>query len=111
MVSNNILEKKYKYFVNENEMVNYTIIKEFPLWKYNDMPNKIVAVDAFARLLIVKGSFLFSAYDENDNVIYEEIFNLDNQQTLLFPNIRHTAKPLTNDIECYLQFYKKYTAI
>jgi tellurite resistance-related uncharacterized protein len=107
MNSNNILKNKYKYFVNVNEMVDYTLIKEFPLWKYNDMPNRIVAVDTFARLLILKGSFLFSAYDESDNVVYEEIFNLDNQQTLLFPNIRHIAKPLATDIECYLQFYKK----
>jgi tellurite resistance-related uncharacterized protein len=107
MDTNNTLETKHKYFVNRNEMVNYTLIKEFPLWRYNDIPNRIVAVDAFARLLILKGSFLFSAYDENDNKVYEEIFNLDNQQTLLFPNIRHTAKPLENDIECYLQLYKK----
>lgn len=97
---------KYDLFVAESEFNKYNCYKEFSVWKIEDMPQKIVQVNSFARLKVLKGAFLFRAYDENDKIIYEEVFNLDNQQTLLKPNIRHSATPIEEKIECQLQFYK-----
>jgi nicotinamidase-related amidase/tellurite resistance-related uncharacterized protein len=109
MTTNQYLAKwnRHNFFMDENELSDYVIEKEFPIWKKEDLPQKIVKVEMFARLQVLKGSFLFTAYDENNAIIYEETFDANNQQTLLIPNVRHTVKAIEEDTECQLQLYKQ----
>jgi nicotinamidase-related amidase/tellurite resistance-related uncharacterized protein len=102
-----IVSNKNNFFVDGNILSDYVLDKEFPIWEKGALPQKIVKADSFARLQILKGSILFTAYNENNAIIYEETFDTNNQQTLLIPNVRHTIKAMEEDTECQLQLYKQ----
>ncbi|WP_373740559.1 DUF1971 domain-containing protein [Neisseria sp.] len=82
---------KTDLFVSETDLADYVPVREYPDWTSRDLPQQIVAAPFYARLRVIRGSFLFRAYDEHDQIIYAEVFSPQNQQTLLKPNIRHTA--------------------
>lgn len=98
---------KHDLFVDEHELSDYVLEKEFPIWKNEDLPQKVVKAEVFARLHVLKGSILFSAYDDDDKIVYKEIFDVNNQQTLLKPNVRHSVKALEEEVECKLQLYNQ----
>jgi tellurite resistance-related uncharacterized protein len=54
---------KNKIFIEENDLYNYQVFKEFPVWKTSDLPKEIENVENFARLEILKGKFLFMTED------------------------------------------------
>ncbi|MDO4640664.1 MAG: DUF1971 domain-containing protein [Neisseria sp.] len=93
-------------FIAADEMTAYVCTKELPEWTAAQFPQQIAQVGTYARLQVLAGSFRFCAYDGQGNAVYEEIFDTAHQQTLLKPNVRHTAAALSDDTVCRLQLYQ-----
>lgn len=102
--------KKTDLFVAETDLARYAPVREYPDWTSRNLPQHIVAVPLYARLHVIQGSFLFRAYDEHDQIICEEVFLPNNQQTLLKPNIRHTAAVQGEPFEARLTLFAEKTA-
>lgn len=90
-----------------NATDNLKRIKKLPVWNKSTLPANRVKVDAFARLVVLNGKFRFYALDEQEHIVEEHIYDKDNQQPILKPNVLHRVEPVTDDLECYLELFEK----
>ncbi|MBE2896669.1 SAM-dependent methyltransferase TehB [Pasteurellaceae bacterium HPA106] len=84
--------------------------KKMPVWSKDTLPEMFqkmhnTKVGTWAKLTILNGSLKFYALDEQGNIQAECVFDKDNQAPFVEPQQWHRVEPLSDDLECYLEFY------
>lgn len=84
--------------------------KKMPIWNkesllqmFQEMHN--TKVGTWAKLTILSGSLKYFALDEAGNVLDTAIFDVENQAPFVEPQQWHRVAPLSDDLQCYLEFY------
>ena len=95
--------------IQETELICY---KKLPIWNKDTLPKIFqqkhnTKSGTWAKLTILKGTLKYYSLDENENVLETIIFDTKNQRPLVEPQAWHKVEPLSDDLECYLEFYCK----
>lgn len=97
--------EKFDIFFPKDDLHQHQVIKTLPVWTKKDFPLEPVVLDFPTRLEIQSGQLTFQAMDDDNQVIYQEVFSTSHQQTLLRPNVRHLVVDISEDLVCQLSFY------
>ncbi len=81
-----------------------------PIWNKESLPQMFqemhnTKVGTWAKLTILSGSLKYFALDEAGNVLDTAIFDVENQAPFVEPQQWHRVAPLSDDLQCYLEFY------
>lgn len=84
--------------------------KKMPIWNKESLPQMFqemhnTKVGTWAKLTILSGSLKYFALDEAGNVLDTAIFDVENQAPFVEPQQWHRVAPLSDDLQCYLEFY------
>ncbi|MFC6277467.1 SAM-dependent methyltransferase TehB [Psittacicella hinzii] len=92
---------------NVNELVAY---KTMPVWTASSLPQMFqekhnTKEGTWAKLTILKGKLKFFYLTEEGDVVSEHEFDATNPAPFIEPQVWHKVQPLTDDLECFLEFY------
>ena len=59
----------------------------------------------WAKLTILGGELKFFGLDEDGNEQAEHVFSAENPAPFIEPQAWHRVQPLSDDLECFLEFY------
>lgn len=84
--------------------------KKMPIWNKESLPQMFqemhnTKVGTWAKLTILSGSLKYFALDEAGNVLDTAIFDVENQAPFVEPQQWYRVAPLSDDLQCYLEFY------
>jgi tellurite methyltransferase len=84
--------------------------KKMPIWNKESLPQMFqemhnTKVGTWAKLTILSGSLKYFALDEAGNILDTAIFDVENQAPFVEPQQWHRVAPLSDDLQCYLEFY------
>ncbi|MGQ0285906.1 SAM-dependent methyltransferase TehB [Pasteurellaceae bacterium 22721_9_1] len=92
----------------KNELICY---KRMPIWTKESLPQMFqqkhnTKVGTWGKLTILKGQLNFYELDENGDILSESVFS-SNDTTFIEPQVWHKIEAISDDLECYLEFYCK----
>ncbi|MGR3808396.1 SAM-dependent methyltransferase TehB [Pasteurella testudinis] len=84
--------------------------KKMPVWTKDTLPKMFqemhnTKVGTWAKVTILAGALKYFALDEFGNVTATHIFDVENQAPFVEPQQWHRVLPLSDDLQCYLEFY------
>ncbi|MDD7568653.1 MAG: SAM-dependent methyltransferase TehB [[Actinobacillus] rossii] len=90
-----------------NELICY---KKMPIWTKDSLPKMFqekhnTKAGTWGKLTVLKGALKFYVLTENGDVISEHIFTADNETPFVEPQLWHRVEAISDDLECYLEFY------
>ncbi|AKD37545.1 tellurite resistance protein TehB [Pasteurella multocida subsp. multocida OH4807] len=93
----------------KNELICY---KKMPVWTATSLPQMFqekhnTKVGTWGKLTVLKGQLKFYLLTEDGDVVSEHIFTPDSEIPLVEPQLWHKVEPLSDDLECYLEFHCK----
>ncbi|WP_101774922.1 SAM-dependent methyltransferase TehB [Pasteurella oralis] len=93
----------------KNELICY---KRMPVWTATSLPQMFqekhnTKVGTWGKLTVLKGQLKFYVLSEAGEVISEHIFTPTSEIPLVEPQLWHKVEPLSDDLECYLEFHCK----
>ena len=91
----------------QNKLVCY---KRMPNWTASTLPKGFrskhnTRAGVWAKLTVLKGELLFTSLTEDNQIIDEFTFTRESNIPFVEPRAWHRVTPLTDDLECYLEFY------
>ena len=91
----------------QNNLVCY---KRMPNWTASTLPKGFrnkhnTRAGVWAKLTILRGELLYTSLTEDDQIIEEFTFTPESNIPFVEPRAWHRVTPLTEDLECYLEFY------
>ncbi|GGE29756.1 SAM-dependent methyltransferase TehB [Streptococcus himalayensis] len=91
-------------------MKELVLYKRMPNWTADTLPAAVrrqhnTKPGTWAHLQIVKGSLAFYELTEQGEVTAKHIFTADSEIPFVKPGAWHRVEPLTDDLECYLEFH------
>ncbi|VEG69868.1 tellurite resistance protein TehB [[Pasteurella] aerogenes] len=91
----------------KKELICY---KKMPVWTANSLPQMFqekhnTKVGTWGKLTVLKGKLKFYELTENGEVIAEHIFTASQETPFVEPQQWHKVEALSEDLECYLEFY------
>ncbi|MDY4594882.1 MAG: SAM-dependent methyltransferase TehB [[Pasteurella] aerogenes] len=91
----------------KKELICY---KKMPVWTANSLPQMFqekhnTKVGTWGKLTVLKGKLKFYELTENGEVIAEHIFTASQETPFVKPQQWHKVEALSEDLECYLEFY------
>lgn len=93
----------------KNELICY---KKMPVWTAKSLPQMFqekhnTKVGTWGKLTILKGQLKFYELTEDGTVVSEHFFTSKSDIPLVEPQVWHKVEPISDDLECYLEFYCK----
>lgn len=93
-------------------MENLICYKQMPVWTKNTLPQMFqekhnTKVGTWAKLTILKGAIKYYELTEEGDVVWESVFDVNNQRPFVEPQVWHKVEALSDDLECQLAFYCK----
>ncbi|TNH04487.1 SAM-dependent methyltransferase TehB [Testudinibacter sp. TR-2022] len=84
--------------------------KKMPVWTTDTLPQMFremhnTKVGTWAKVTILAGSLQYVELDESGNVTATHVFDVENQAPFVEPQQWHRVAPLSDDLQCYLEFY------
>ncbi|EIJ68798.1 SAM-dependent methyltransferase TehB [Pasteurella bettyae] len=84
--------------------------KKMPIWTKDSLPKMFqekhnTKVGTWGKLTVLKGKLKFYVLKEDGSVVSEHIFTANNQTPFVEPQVWHRVEALSDDLECYLEFY------
>lgn len=84
--------------------------KRMPVWTKDSLPKMFqemhnTKVGTWGKITILKGKLKFYALDEKGQIISEHIFSANEDTPFVEPQQWHKVEALSDDLECYLEFY------
>ncbi|PJG86594.1 SAM-dependent methyltransferase TehB [Conservatibacter flavescens] len=86
--------------------------KKMPVWTKDSLPKMFqekhnTKVGTWGKVTVLKGQLKFYVLTEQGEVISEHIFTPENKTPFVEPQLWHKVEALSDDLECYLEFYCK----
>ena len=86
--------------------------KKMPIWTKDSLPKMFqekhnTKVGTWGKVTVLKGQLKFYVLTEEGDVISEHIFTPENKTPFVEPQLWHKVEALSDDLECYLEFYCK----
>ncbi|MGC7559611.1 SAM-dependent methyltransferase TehB [Pasteurella sp. PK-2025] len=93
----------------KNEFICY---KRMPVWTARSLPQMFqekhnTKVGTWGKMTILKGKLKFYELTEEGEILREHIFTPDTPTPFVEHELWHKVEPLTDDLECYLEFHCK----
>lgn len=93
----------------KNELICY---KKMPVWTAKSLPQMFqekhnTKVGTWGKLTILRGQLKFYELTEDGTVVSEHFFTSKSDIPLVEPQVWHKVEPISDDLECYLEFYCK----
>ncbi|WP_439328375.1 SAM-dependent methyltransferase TehB [Lonepinella sp. BR2357] len=93
----------------KNELICY---KRMPVWTKDSLPKMFqekhnTKVGTWGKLTVLKGQLKFYVLDENGTELSQHIFTPESEIPLVEPQVWHKVEPLSDDLECFLEFHCK----
>ncbi|MGV6989045.1 SAM-dependent methyltransferase TehB [Testudinibacter sp. P80/BLE/0925] len=84
--------------------------KKMPIWSKDTLPQMFremhnTKVGTWAKVTILSGSLEYFELDESGKILNRYIFDTANQPPFVEPQQWHRVSPLSDDLQCYLEFY------
>ncbi|UDW84462.1 SAM-dependent methyltransferase TehB [Pasteurella canis] len=93
----------------KNELICY---KKMPVWTTTSLPKMFqekhnTKVGTWGKLTVLTGQLKFYELTEDGKVVSEHIFTSKSDIPLVEPQVWHKVEPISDDLECYLEFHCK----
>ncbi|VEI57815.1 tellurite resistance protein TehB [Pasteurella multocida] len=93
----------------KNELICY---KKMPVWTAKSLPQMFqekhnTKVGTWGKLTILRGQLKFYELTEDGTVVSEHFFTSKSDIPLVEPQVWHKVEPISDDLECYLEFHCK----
>ncbi len=93
----------------KNELICY---KKMPVWTATSLPKMFqekhnTKVGTWGKLTVLTGQLKFYELTEDGKVVSEHIFTSKSDIPLVEPQVWHKVEPISDDLECYLEFHCK----
>lgn len=93
----------------KNELICY---KKMPVWTETSLPKMFqekhnTKVGTWGKLTVLTGQLKFYELTEDGKVVSEHIFTSKSDIPLVEPQVWHKVEPISDDLECYLEFHCK----
>ena len=93
----------------KNELICY---KRMPVWTKDSLPKMFqerhnTKVGTWGKVTVLQGKLKFYVLTEEGKVISEHIFTSEQDTPFVEPQLWHKVEALSDDLECYLEFYCK----
>lgn len=93
-------------------MENLICYKQMPRWTKDTLPQMFqekhnTKAGTWAKLTVLKGSIKYYELTEGGDVVWEGVFDVNNQRPFVEPQVWHKVEALSDDLECQLAFYCK----
>lgn len=90
-----------------SQLISY---KKMPVWTKETLPQMFqemhnTKVGTWAKVTILSGSLKYFELDEFGNVLNSYIFDTENPAPFVEPQQWHRVSHLSDDLQCYLEFY------
>lgn len=81
-----------------------------PIWTATTLPKMFqekhnTKSGTWAKLTVLKGKIKFYVLNENGDVLEEHLFTSEKQADFVPPQLWHRVEAISDDLECYLEFY------
>ena len=91
----------------QNELICY---KKMPVWTKDSLPKMFqekhnTKVGTWGKLTVLKGKLKFYVLTENGDIVSEHIFTPQDETPFVEPQQWHRVEALSDDLECFLEFY------
>ena len=91
----------------QNELICY---KKMPVWTKDSLPKMFqekhnTKVGTWGKLTVLKGKLKFYVLTENGDIVSEHIFTPQDETPFVEPQLWHRVEALSDDLECFLEFY------
>ncbi|SUC09755.1 tellurite resistance protein TehB [Pasteurella canis] len=93
----------------KNQLICY---KKMPVWTATSLPKMFqekhnTKVGTWGKLTVLTGQLKFYELTEDGKVVSEHIFTSKSDIPLVEPQVWHKVEPISDDLECYLEFHCK----
>lgn len=94
---------------NNIQQLDLVVYKTMARWKNADIPAMFTQKhntkeNTYARLNIINGKVKFYQLDEEGNTIATFDYDKNNQPAIIEPQQWHKVEPLSDDLECFIEF-------
>lgn len=84
--------------------------KKMPTWTKQSLPEMFqqkhnTKAGTWAKLTVLKGQLKFYSLNEDGKILAEQIFSAGDDTPFVEPQAWHKVEPISDDLECYLEFY------
>ncbi|MBN6080373.1 SAM-dependent methyltransferase TehB [Aggregatibacter actinomycetemcomitans] len=91
----------------QNELISY---KKMPAWTKDTLPKMFqekhnTKAGTWGKITVLKGKLKFYVLTEDGNVVSEHIFTPQDETPFVEPQLWHRVEALSDDLECFLEFY------
>ena len=91
----------------QNELICY---KKMPVWTKDSLPKMFqekhnTKAGTWGKLTVLKGKLKFYVLTENGDIVSEHIFTPQDETPFVEPQLWHRVEALSDDLECFLEFY------
>ncbi|PJG81978.1 SAM-dependent methyltransferase TehB [Caviibacterium pharyngocola] len=91
----------------KNELICY---KKMPVWNKDSLPKMFqekhnTKVGTWGKVTVLQGKLKFYMLTEEGEIVSEHIFTPDVETPFVEPQLWHKVEALSDDLECYLEFY------
>ncbi|MBN6076975.1 SAM-dependent methyltransferase TehB [Aggregatibacter actinomycetemcomitans] len=91
----------------QNELISY---KKMPAWTKDTLPKMFqekhnTKAGTWGKITVLKGKLKFYVLTEDGNVVSEHIFTPRDETPFVEPQLWHRVEVLSDDLECFLEFY------
>lgn len=91
----------------KSELICY---KKMPVWNKNSLPKMFqekhnTKAGTWGKLTVLQGKLKFYTLNEDGSIVNEHIFSANTDTLFVEPQQWHKVEALSDDLECYLEFY------
>lgn len=84
--------------------------KKMPIWTKDSLPQMFqdmhnTKMGTWAKITILAGSLEYIELDQFGNTLNSSVFDVTHQAPFVKPQQWHRVTPLSDDLQCYLEFY------
>lgn len=89
------------------ELISY---KKMPVWTKDTLPKMFqekhnIESGNWGKITVLKGKLKFYVLTEEEDIISEHILSANQDTPFIEPQLWHRVEALSDDLECYLEFY------
>ena len=91
----------------QNELICY---KKMPIWTKDSLPKMFqekhnTKVGTWGKITVLKSQLKFYVLTEDGNIVSEHVFTPNEDTPFVEPQLWHRVEALSDDLECFLEFY------
>jgi len=91
----------------QNKLICY---KKMPIWTKDSLPKMFqekhnTKVGTWGKITVLKGQLKFYVLTEDGDIVSEHVFTPNEDTPFVEPQLWHRVEALSDDLECFLEFY------